>query len=79
MKPIRILLILALALSVTVPVFGGEPEFKKGEVIVEINPGVSIESINARHGTTVKQRLTIRISSGDSQGKEGEQVAQAPE
>src|SRR5918912_1875212 len=32
-------------------------EFRKGEVIVEIKPGASIEAINARYGTTVIKRL----------------------
>ncbi len=57
MKPIRMMLALALALFVCASSFGGEAEFKRGEVIVEINPGVLIESINARYGTTLKQRL----------------------
>ena len=57
MKPIRILFALALALCVCASSFGGEPQFKRGEVIVEINPGVLIESINARYGTSLKQRL----------------------
>ena len=57
MKPIRILLVLAFALCICASSFGSEPEFKKGEVIVEINPGILIESINARYGTTLKQRL----------------------
>ena len=57
MKPVRMLLALGLALWVCSPAFGDEPEFKRGEVIVEVNPGVSIASINARYGTTLKERL----------------------
>ncbi|MCI0490384.1 MAG: S8 family serine peptidase [Blastocatellia bacterium] len=33
----------------------GIQRFRKGEVIVEIKPGASIEAINARHGTTTIQ------------------------
>ncbi|HEV8487752.1 MAG TPA: S8 family serine peptidase [Blastocatellia bacterium] len=57
MKPIRIVFALAFLLCVCASSFGDEPQFKRGEVIVEINPGVLIESINARYGTTLKHRL----------------------
>lgn len=32
-------------------------DFIKGEVVVEIKPGASIDAINARYGTTTKQRI----------------------
>ncbi len=32
-------------------------EFIKGEVVIEIKPGASIDAINARYGTTTKQRI----------------------
>jgi hypothetical protein len=57
MKLIRMLLLLVLVMWVSAPSFGQAPEFKKGELIVEIYPEASIEAINARYGTSVKQRL----------------------
>ena len=34
-----------------------EPEFRKGELIVEVSPGSSIDIINARYGTTTIQQI----------------------
>src|ERR1044072_7338494 len=35
----------------------GDQAFVKGEVVVEIKPGASIDAINALYGTTTKQRI----------------------
>ncbi|MGA9771334.1 MAG: S8 family serine peptidase [Blastocatellia bacterium] len=45
------------ALSVRSYAQSGDEDFVKGEVVVEIKPGVSIDAINARYGTTTKQRI----------------------
>jgi len=34
-----------------------DPEFRKGELIVEVSPGSSIDIINARYGTTTIQQI----------------------
>jgi hypothetical protein len=51
------ILSVVLVMWVCAPSFGQAPEFKKGELIVEIQPDASIEAINARYGTSIKQRL----------------------
>jgi hypothetical protein len=63
MKIKAALLILSLALCV-LPLNGARaqsseapPQFRKGEVVVEIHPGASIDAVNARIGTRIKQRL----------------------
>ncbi|HSE98587.1 MAG TPA: S8 family serine peptidase, partial [Blastocatellia bacterium] len=35
----------------------GSPQFRKGEVIVELKPGATIDAVNARIGTTTLQQL----------------------
>src|ERR1043165_4312547 len=35
----------------------GADEFRRGEVLVEIKPGASIDEVNARFGTTTLQRI----------------------
>ena len=57
MKLMRMMLPLVLLMWVCAPASGQAPEFKKGELIVEIHHEASIEAINARYGTSIKQRL----------------------
>ena len=39
-------------------------EYRKGEIVVEIEPGASIEAVNARHRTTTSQLITGRTFTG---------------
>lgn len=60
LKPISFALIILFAVEIFSTQAGAQTsaqDFVKGEVIVEINPGASIEAINARFGTTTRQRI----------------------
>ena len=66
MKLINLSLVLILVLSGTAPLSaqsgatfpaGSLQRFRKGEVIVELRPGASIDAINARHRTTTIERI----------------------
>lgn len=63
MKCKQILLATVLALSVAAPFPAQSPapasqrEFRKGEVIVELKPGASVDSVNQRIGTTTFQQI----------------------
>ncbi len=63
MKLKKAFLIVSLAVTLTVSLPSGaqsqEPprQYRKGEVVVEIEPGASIDDVNARIRTTTKQRL----------------------
>src|SRR5262245_17493888 len=52
-----------------------EPEFRKGELIVEVSPGVTIDTINARYGTTTIKQIygtnlyRLRTPNGKKEGK----------
>jgi len=53
------LMILFVIATFSARSYAQEPaeDFIKGEVVVEIKPGASIDAINARYGTTTKQRI----------------------
>src|SRR5689334_7647197 len=60
MKPVRLPLLLLLALFVAGQAAAQTPEvppFIKGEVVVEIKPGASLDEINARHRTHTIQQI----------------------
>ena len=84
MKLISVSLILILILSGAVPISAqsgaplttaGIQSFRKGEVIVEIRPGASIDAVNARYGTTTIQWIygtnfyRLRTPNGKKQKK----------
>src|ERR1700759_5726486 len=48
---------LLTALAVPSAAQSGSTVFRKGEVIVELKPGTSIDNVNARIGTTTIQRI----------------------
>ncbi|HWC78281.1 MAG TPA: S8 family serine peptidase, partial [Blastocatellia bacterium] len=50
-----IFLAIAFVMLLSVDLFA--KDFKRGELIVEINPDASIAAVNARHRTSVRQRL----------------------
>jgi hypothetical protein len=51
------LLIVTVVLASEAPAQDGIDVFRRGEVLVEIRPGASIESINERYGTSTIQRI----------------------
>ncbi|HWP42712.1 MAG TPA: S8 family serine peptidase, partial [Blastocatellia bacterium] len=63
----------------------GKPKFRKGEVIVEIRPGASIDAINARIGTTTIQHLfgtnyyRLRTRKGKKEKKFRKRLAKDPD
>ncbi|HEY7543625.1 MAG TPA: S8 family serine peptidase, partial [Blastocatellia bacterium] len=60
-------------------------QFRKGEVVVEIDPGASIDAINARFGTTTKQRLygtnfyLLRTPKGKKEAKYRKRLERDPD
>src|SRR5215210_4453655 len=71
-----------LAIPVAAQSGAPEPEFRKGELIVELKPGVSIETINARWETTTIRRIygtnlyRLRTPNGKKEGKWRKRLSQ---
>jgi subtilisin family serine protease len=80
---------LAVSLAVSLPVgaHGQEQprQFRKGEVVVEIKPDASIDAVNARIGTTTKQRLygtnfyLLRTPKGKKEAKYRKRLERDPD
>ncbi|HET9531598.1 MAG TPA: S8 family serine peptidase, partial [Blastocatellia bacterium] len=85
-------LVFIIALSVAAPgparsqsTDPGTPQFRKGEVIVEIKSGASIDAINARKGTTTIQQLygtnfyRLRTPKGKKENKFRKRLSKDPD
>jgi subtilisin family serine protease len=63
----------------------GAPKFRKGEVIVELKPGASIDAVNARKRTTIIQQLfgtnfyRLRTPNGKKEKKFRKRLAKDPD
>lgn len=91
MKLKKAFLIVSLAVSLTVSLPAGaqsqeQPrQFRKGEVVVEIKPDASIDAVNARIGTTTKQRLygtnfyLLRTPKGKKEAKYRKRLERDPD
>ncbi|MEW6206841.1 MAG: S8 family serine peptidase, partial [Acidobacteriota bacterium] len=91
MKLKKAFLIASLAVSLAVSLPSGaqsqeQPRrFRKGEVVVEIEPDASIDAVNARIGTTTKQRLygtnfyLLRTPKGKKEAKYRKRLERDPD